>query len=223
VTVTLDFQPVRDGYQFTPAYDVVETRLDGGMLRKRKDVEWGCHYVDLNWVLRPEQYTQFMGFFRTTLEDGTLPFLLDLLADIHTPTTHKCRCVGGLPKLTSQRGHAYYVGARLEVEQNPTFSGQLLYAWSSGGTLPTVQFLADDMSAYLLNGDTVRIFNATGTHADGPVDLDLDGTYEVTGSIGATFINIADADTVNSDWTILQGLTPDTFVPSFSTITRVPT
>jgi hypothetical protein len=223
MTETLNYRPVRDGYKFTPAYDVVETRLDGGLSRKRQDIQFGAHYVDLNWVLKPNEYTAFMGFFKTTLLDGTLPFLLDLVADIHLPTTHKCRCVGGLPMLTNQRGHAYYVSARLEVEQNPTFTGPFTLGWNLD-PIPFIQAATlSGYAAYFQPGDTFRIFNAQGTHVDG-VDLDLDGTYEVTSTTNTTIVRMSGAAAVNSDWTVLFAQpTSDNIAIDPVTITLVPT
>jgi hypothetical protein len=38
MTLSLDYEPVRDGYTFEPSYPVIEAHLDGGLSEKRLDV-----------------------------------------------------------------------------------------------------------------------------------------------------------------------------------------
>lgn len=225
MTLTLEYEPIRDGYTFEPSYPVIEAQLDGGISRKRQDVLYVPHIVTLNWILVGSEYTKFMGFFRTTLKNSTQPFLLDLLADVSIPTTHKCRTRGGLPKLTGNRGQSFYVSCTLEVEVNPTFTGLITYQ-EPGNIIFATSF--PFLTGSLLEGDTVRIIDSAGTHPTGPTELDLDGVYVVDSTIGNNLLSLTSPASVNSDWTVLATLGApgeygdETHGSVMSTITRVP-
>lgn len=225
MTLSLQFEPIRDGYTFEPSYPVIEVKLDGGISDKRQDSLYIPHLVTVNWILTGSQYTQFMGFFRTTLKNGTLSFLMDLLADVGVPTTHKCRTIGGMPKLTGQRGQAFYVTCTLEVEVNPTYTGVITY------TEPGIVTFSTDFPFFvgpILTGDTIRIVDSAGTHPTGPTELDLDGVYVVASTTGNDQITLTSPASVNADWTVLAGLAgtavygDETHGNVTSTITRVP-
>lgn len=228
MTTVLPYQPVRDGYTVTPGYSVVEARMEGGPSRRRQDSLLAPHTVSVNWILDHTQYTPFMGFFRSTLLDGTAPFLLDLPIELAEPTTHKCRLMGGMPKLTQKRGHAHYVSATLEVEHNYTFTGNTVYGTflEGGQGINGPASPHPPLNAVFSPGDKVMIMGAFGTHSNGINELDLDGTYTVdtTVSTVSTHLRLSSPGSVNSDWTTLAGLIPLAFGSAVvSTFTRVPT
>jgi hypothetical protein len=226
MTLSLDYEPVRDGYTFEPSYPVIEAHLDGGLSEKRLDVLYAPHIVTVNWILERVDYTRFMGFFRTTLKNATQPFLIDLVADIGVPTTHRCRTRGGLPKLMQQRGNAFYVACTLEVQVNPTYTGLITYQEPGNIVFSTT---LPSLVGPILEGDTVRIIDSAGTHPTGPTDLDLDGEYVVSGTVGLSVLQLTSPASVNSDWTVLAGLAATAQYGDasngnvISTITRVPT
>jgi hypothetical protein len=226
MTLKLDYEPLRDGYTFEASYPVIEAQLDGGITRKRQDVLWMPHMVTVNWLLDRIDYTRFMGFFRTTLKNATNAFLLDLVADVGIPTTHKCRTRGGMPKLTGQRGNAFYVSATLEVQVNPTYTGLILYQ-EPGSIIFTTDF--PSLVGPIIEGDTVRIIDSSGTHPTGPTSLNLDGIYTVDSTVGFSVLQLASPSSVNSGWTTLAGLGApgeygdETHGSVYSTVTRVPT
>lgn len=226
MTLTLDYEPVRDGYTFEPSYPVIESSLDGGLSEKRQDVLYVPHIVTLNWILEGSDYTKFMGFFRTTLKNATQAFLVDLVADIGTPTTHRCRTRGGMPKLMQQRGQAFYVAATLEVQVNPTYTGLITYQ-EPGNIIFSVT--NPSLVGPIVAGDTVRIIDSAGTHPTGPTDLDLDGVYTVSATVGTSVLQLSSPSSVNSDWTVLAGLAATAQYGDasngnvMSTVTRVPT
>jgi hypothetical protein len=112
-TPLFEYSPVRDSYTFTPAYDIVQTKLDGGKSRQRQDVLNGTHTITPTWVLNRGEYTRFMGFFRERLMGATLQFRMNLLTDYAFVMPHVCTCVGGAPKLHQQSGDAYFVSGTL--------------------------------------------------------------------------------------------------------------
>lgn len=137
MTLRLSYVPISSNY----ASDLLEGMnidipLNGGPGRKRQDVQFPGHVVQCTWLLDPEEYPEFMGFFRTELKNSSQPFLVDLLTDIHVPTTHKCRTIGEEPKLIRQSGDGYWVQANLQAQANPTQTGfipQLINDWTFDG------------------------------------------------------------------------------------------
>lgn len=225
MTDTLVYQPLRNGYTLEPSYPVIEVKLDGGNSRKRQDVLYTPHTATVTWILRATEYTIFQGFFRTTLKNATRPFLLDLISDIGVPTTHKCRTLGGMPKLTGQSGDAFYVSCTLEVEVNPTFTGLIRYVEPGQIVFETdFPFLVGPF----LEGDSVRIMYTEGTHPTGSTPLNLDGVYVISSTTSDDTLTLTSPASVNSDWTTLFGLAATaeygdlTHGNVTSTITRVP-
>jgi hypothetical protein len=223
MTETLTYKPIRDGYSATMSYPVIETKLEAGQSRRRLDHLFAPHTVNLNWILTsPTDYNRFMGFFNTTIHNGTDTFFLDLLTNIGVPTKHRVRVAGDLPKLTQQKGLAYWVSGTLEVELNPTYTTNFLYSGtlrSLGKTLTNPTLLGP-----IQIGDTVRLFDSTHTHPGG-TELNFDGTYIVDdqSTTNSLFFTLATADVVPS-WATLAGLIPAITAPiEIATLTRVPT
>lgn len=223
------FKPLRDSYSFIPSNPVVEAKY-AGLTKKRYDRLrlHRSHVMSVSWILRtPTQYTQFMGFFRTQLQNGTLAFLMDLVSDIRVPTTHRCRTRGRMPKLTGMKGNTFYVSCELEVDVNPTITGIITYRTPD---IITFSKFSPYFSSFFNPGDTIRIIEATGLHPDSDTYLNMDGQYEVA-SVSQTGVDgelvLTDPDLVNSAWTILAGLSPDEFGGDstgqiLSTVTKVP-
>lgn len=226
MTLSLNYTPLRDSYSFEPGYSTVEVQLDGGLSRKRQDVLFQPHLMTVTWLLDPTQYTRFMGFFRTALKNATQPFLVDLVSDIAIPTTHRCRTKGGMPKLTQQRGHAYYVTSTLEVEANPTFTGLITYQEPDRIVFATTN---PYLVGPIVEGDIIRVIDTQGTHPTGPTALNLDGVYTVDSTLGFNVLILTTPASVNSDWTTLAGLAGTAQYGDASngnvtsTVTRVPT
>jgi hypothetical protein len=221
------FTPVRDGYTFQPSYPVLETNIGGGLSRKRQGILYAPHIVNVNWVLTSTQYTQFMGFFRTTLQNATQAFLTELVTDIALPTLHKCRTLGGMPKLTQQKGLAFFVACTLEVEVNPTYTGYINYD-ATPGFISYTDAVNPTLVGPIRTGDFVRVVDSSGLHPDGDVAINVDGVYEVTSTTGDSILNLTSPELVNSDWTVIAGLSPSNYGSEFvgavtSTVTRVPT
>lgn len=221
-----EFVALRDGYTFDPGYATIEAQLEGGLTRKRQEAAlYPVHTINVNWVLSPEQYTRFMGFFRTDLQEGTHAFLMDLVTTVAMLLPHKCRTKGGLPKLTQKKGLNFSVAATLEVEQNPTYSGLIAYTEPDQIIFPVADpYLAGPIK----DGDTLRIIDSSGTHTSGTF-LNMDGVYQCDGNSGFNIITLASPWLVNSAWTILATLgAPGIYGDESngnirSTVVRIPT
>ena len=112
-------RPVRDDYNVTPGNTVVSTQLDGGASRQRKDQAGATAIVPVSWILGPADYDYIQAFYRTAIDEGSLPFLLDLLWEKSTPIEYTVQIVPSTFQLTKQEGLAYFVSATLEVFPNP--------------------------------------------------------------------------------------------------------
>lgn len=198
-----EFVALRDGYTFEPGYATIEDQLEGGLTHKRQDATlYPVHNINVNWVLSPEQYTRFMGFFRTDLQEGTHAFLMDLVTNVALMIPHKCRTRNGLPKLTQKRGLNFAVSATLEVEQNPSYTGLIAYVEPDQIVFPVAN---PYFAGPLRDGDTIRIIDSSGTHTSGTF-LNMDGVYECDGNSGFDTITLSSPASVNSAWTTLATL-----------------
>jgi hypothetical protein len=228
MTASLTFTPIRDGYAVVPTYPVVEVQLDGGIVRKKLDPLFLPHEVTVNWRLNPLQYTNFMGFFRTTLQDATEAFLMDLVTDIGFAggIPHRCRTKEGMPKLTQVNGSCFYVSSVLEVEVNPTYTDLILYEEPN---LVILNNLNPRFVGPLQPGDTIQIINTDGTHPSGSTPLNLDGEYEIDAIDGNDQIELVSPASVNAGWTTLATLGApgqygtESFGNVISTVVRIPT
>lgn len=195
-----EFTHLRDGYSANLSYPVLEFQVDRGKTRKRHDPLYVPHVLNVQWTLDDGQYTRLMGFFRNDLDFGTLPFLMDVVTDLSVATTHKCRCVGGLPRLTSQSGLNYKVQCTIEAFANPTYTGLLEYQAPNEILFsPTYPPLVGPWRFE----DTLRIVGAVGTHPDDDTVIDLDGVY-----------SIGPASTTSVDW-VFDGVDDNVLVGDF--------
>lgn len=226
MTAELTFTPVRDGYSVIPTYPIVEAQFEGLAVRKRLDPLFATHEVSVSWKLNSLQYTNFMGFFRTTLKEATEFFLMDLVTDIGALVPHRCRTKNRMPKLTQVNGICFYVSATLEVEVNPTYTDLILYEEPN---LVILNNLHPRFVGPLQPGDTVRILNTDGIHPTGSTPLNLDGVYEIDAVDGNDQIELVSPASVNAGWTTLATLGApgqygdETHGNVISTVVRIPT
>lgn len=226
MTTPILFTPIRDGYSVVPTYPIREILLEGGATRKGPDPLYLPHEVAVSWKLvSPLQYTNFMGFFRTTLLEATEYFLMDMVTDIGALITHRCRAKGGMPKLDQVSGSCFYVSTTLEVEVNPTYTGLILYQEPN---LIIFSHITPRLVGPLQPGDNIQVFNSTGTHPSGSTAMNLDGIYEIDAVSGNNQIELVSPQLVNAGWTTLAGLGAPgqygtaSFGNVISTVTRVP-
>lgn len=133
MTAILSYTPIQTSYTAQEMEEgFIYIPLEGGPGRKIQDILLPGHNLTCQWLLDPVEYTRFMGFFVTTLRQGQDDFLLDLITDIGEPTTHLCRTIGGLPRLTQQKAEGYWVTCNIEADKNPTFTDTITYSLNDG-------------------------------------------------------------------------------------------
>jgi len=163
------------------------------------------------------------GFFRERLLQGTRPFRLNMLTEVAFVMPHVCICAEDQPELIQQEGDSYRVRTVLEVTPNPTKSYGLsiqsdaddrVIAGDADGTVTA------EMNEFPIGRQIVL----TGTQQSlvtGAV-INLDGTYTINAKPTVAAIGLANATTVTTDWTVLNGTTPDIYFPVFGACILVP-
>jgi len=113
--------PDRASYSVTDGTEVLRVELDGGAGRYRRDILGASYTVDVSWILRTTQYKYLRSFFTGILGRGSSPFLIDLIIDSSDLREYTAHFVPDSMKLTAQEGEAYFVSAKLEVDQPPDY------------------------------------------------------------------------------------------------------
>lgn len=109
--------PAQDGYAAQDADDaVLRAKVSAGPSRTRLDMLGAPADVSVTFQMNPNEYQYWRAFFRSTIVEGSLPFLLDLLLDFPELTEHQVKIVPGSARLSGQRGLLYVVSMRLEVK-----------------------------------------------------------------------------------------------------------
>ncbi len=140
-----------DQYQVMLPDEILSVQVQNGPSWRRRDFFGAPAMVSVQFVLTALQYAYLMAFWRLTLVNGTLPFLIDLIIDSPTMTEHQARITKGSFRLTGRRGDAHFVSCNLEVKPNAAdtdYDDTLLWLYQEyGDQLP---FLLEDF-AYIAN------------------------------------------------------------------------
>jgi len=111
----LQLQPDSSSYSVTDGTEVVSTSLDGGAGRYRRDIVNASSIVTCQWTLNRDQYQYIRAFYRSGVESGSLPFLIDLVLDMPYLREFEAYFIPNSMKLSEQKGYMYRVSANLEV------------------------------------------------------------------------------------------------------------
>lgn len=112
----LYLEPIDESYAIQPPQDeVLSVQLDGGAGRYRADIDGGSTTVAASWVLDAIQYQYLWAFFRSSINRGADPFLIDLDVEGLGYGEQTAHFVPGSLQLTGKQGEIYMVSARLEV------------------------------------------------------------------------------------------------------------
>lgn len=111
--------PERSGYAATPGIETIATALDGGLGRYRADQLGASAQVTVQWTVGRNDYNYLMAFYRTAINRGSSPFLIDLILDSADALEYTANLVPGSLNLNSQSGLTYVVQATLEVQPLP--------------------------------------------------------------------------------------------------------
>lgn len=110
------YVPTQAGYSISdgPA-TVISYKLDGGTSRYRRDTIGATNRVEVQWALEGTDYDAFMLFVKDDLQQGSLPFTIDLLLDQAEMTNHSAQIIPGTLRVTSVTGYIVVVSASLEA------------------------------------------------------------------------------------------------------------
>jgi len=114
----LALAPDQNSYSLTDGITAISTKLYGGASRLRRDYINAPVLVHVTWTVDENEFDYLRTFYRTT-QDGTEPFLMDLLVHGPTMTEHECRIVPKTFKITSVMDKAYRVQAQIEAVPLP--------------------------------------------------------------------------------------------------------
>ncbi len=213
--------PSQSGYGFTPGKDFIDTKLDGGASRVRRDVLGMVHNVKCCWECTPDQFTQIMGFFRERVQGRTKLFRINLVIDAPTLIPYVCRLVGTPNALTQNQGLLYKVEAELEVIPNPVKSFTMFCQSVSDdrvGDAGTGDY-AGEMNEFIIGRD-VKLYNCIAT-VDG-VPINVDGTYTIATKPIAAVITLTNAPVINPSWTALRATATKIFFPVAGVCVQLP-
>lgn len=147
----LALAPSVDGYQAADGTGVIRVELDGGSGKYRKDVQNSAVRVDVTWHVDPDDYLYLRTFYNVH-DNGTLPFLMDLVIHSASLTEHECRFIPDTFKLSQVRGNEHTVKATLEVvpaEPDPAYDEGFVVSYEAFGR--------DSSSAFALLATLVNV------------------------------------------------------------------
>ena len=111
-----------EGYSFQDAESVLRAKLGAGPSRQRLDMLGAPVEVEIGLILTATAFQYWRAFYRTTIAEGALPFLIDLLIDGPDLTECEARIIPGTSGLGRRSGDAHFVSMRLEVKMAATDS-----------------------------------------------------------------------------------------------------
>lgn len=112
-------QPDAPAYTVSDGIETLQTQLNGGASRFRKDVLNSSYKVSVAWTFTRAKFQYFRGFYKSTTQSGAKPFLIDLMIDeADKLTEHEVHFIPGSVKTSQISGHMFKVEAQLEVKPN---------------------------------------------------------------------------------------------------------
>lgn len=112
---TFLINPESSSYSVEDGPSFIGVKLDGGASRFRKDKIGSARNVEVSWVFDRNEYLYFTSFYNTTINEGSLPFLIELILDDPIPVLHQVHFLQDTKKLSNQKGHSYTVTGTLEA------------------------------------------------------------------------------------------------------------
>lgn len=105
----------QEGYALVDGEAVLRAKVGAGPSRQRLDMLGAPAEIDMTLVLGGGEYQYWRAFYRSTLVEGALPFLVDLVIDTATPQECTAKIIPGTHRLSGVNGDAHMVQMRLEV------------------------------------------------------------------------------------------------------------
>lgn len=116
---TLILIPDKSSYSDVAATQTVGVKLDGGLSKYRRDQIGGGDLVNVQFTINRFDYEYLRAFFRTSVQQGSEAFLINLIIDDGGLELYESYFVPGSFRLASHRGATYQVSAQLEVKSPP--------------------------------------------------------------------------------------------------------
>ena len=113
----LNLIPDQASYAVTDGEEVISVSLDGGSSRFRRDILRSPFLVNVKWTLSQDEYNYIRAFYKTGVESGSSPFLIQLLIDSGELEEYEAHFVPNSFKLSSVKATSYTVTSQLEVIQ----------------------------------------------------------------------------------------------------------
>lgn len=107
--------PTQAGYAADFRDGVIQVSLDGGSPRSRAGVSGNAYLVNVQWVVREDDYSLLQGFFRRQKRSGYSGFHADLILDSFEVERYVATFQAGSFRLTGKTGQVFTVGASLWV------------------------------------------------------------------------------------------------------------
>ena len=116
----LTLLPDQTSYVYSTRDDVVQSEVESGFPRTRRDTTEPVGVVDCQWSVDDGEYQYIRAFFTAKALRGAAVFLCDLLLEQPEPEEHECVLVKNSFKTRRVRGLSFIVSAQLYVK--PTLS-----------------------------------------------------------------------------------------------------
>jgi len=131
----IPFCPRQAGFDASFGDGSSSISLEGGSDRYQPGPDNQSDRVNSVWVLRGQNYSAFMGFWRKMRRRGGGPFLIDLSLQSHEMVEYMAYFVPKSLKLISRQGVVFTVSAQMEVLAQAEFDDESLDYWASLVTL----------------------------------------------------------------------------------------
>lgn len=96
---------------------VIMSRVSSGPARTRRDMINAAMPVAVGAYLDADEYDYWCSFYRTIIEEGALPFIMDLKVDSSVIEEHEVKIVPG-SKSMRPRGDLFEIRFDLQVKRN---------------------------------------------------------------------------------------------------------
>lgn len=107
--------PTQAGYAADFRDGIIQVSLDGGSPRSRIGISGGAYLVNVQWVVREDDYSLLQGFYRRQKRSGFAGFEADLVLDTSGYERYEATFRAGTFRLTGKNGPIYTVNAALWV------------------------------------------------------------------------------------------------------------
>ncbi len=114
----LMLSPNEPSYSFTFPDEILSAQVNNGPSRRRTDFIGAPIMAGVQFILDADEYQYFNAFYRHSLKNGVLPFLMDLNLDDADEAEYECNFQAQSLSLSAKAGEARTITATIEVKRN---------------------------------------------------------------------------------------------------------